>query len=77
MELLQITQGRSIEQEWPKQHGETTHHLAIRVENMEKQAAEWEKIGVEILSEDNGRWIYLNTEPILGFNIELLPLSSS
>ena len=73
LELLQITEGKSVEQDWLKRHGETIHHVAIKVSDMEKEAAEWAKKGIGILQEDGGKWIYLDTEAILGMNIELVP----
>lgn len=73
LELLQITKGKSIEQDWLKRHGETIHHIAIKVDDIQKEAAKWEKKGVRILQEDHGKWIYLDTENILGMNIELIP----
>jgi 4-hydroxyphenylpyruvate dioxygenase-like putative hemolysin len=73
LEFVQLTGGKSVERNWLKQHGETMHHFAIQVDDMEKEAKKWENMGVEILQEDHGKWIYLNTEHVLGFNIELLP----
>ena len=73
LELLEISEGKSVEQEWLKKHGETIHHIAIKVDDLEKEAAKWEKKGVKILQEDHGKWIYLDTEKILGMNIELIP----
>jgi 4-hydroxyphenylpyruvate dioxygenase-like putative hemolysin len=75
LELLQISEGESIEQDWLKRYGETIHHIAIEVDDIEKEAAKWEKKGVRILQEDHGKWIYLDTEKILGMNIELIPSS--
>ena len=73
VEFLQIVEGRSVEQDWLKKHGETIHHIAIKAADMEKEAAEWEKKGIRILQEDHGKWIYMNTERVLGLNIELVP----
>lgn len=75
LELLQITEGKSVEQDWLKRHGETIHHIAIKVDDLEKEAAKWEKKGIRILQEDHGKWIYLDTENILGMNVELIPSS--
>ena len=75
LELLQISEGKSIEQDWLKKHGETIHHIAIEVDDIEKEASKWEKKGVRILQEDHGKWVYLDTENILGMNIELIPSS--
>ena len=75
LELLQITEGSSVEQDWLKRHGETIHHIAIKADDIEKEAAKWEKKGIRILQEDHGKWIYLDTESILGMNIELVPSS--
>lgn len=73
IEFLQVTEGKSVEQDWLKKHGETIHHIAVRVDDMEKEASKWEKKGVRILQEDHGRWIYMDTEKILGLNVELVP----
>jgi len=69
LELLEISEGKSVEQEWLKKHGETIHHIAIKVDDLEKEAAKWEKKGVKILQEDHGKWIYLDTEKILGLKV--------
>jgi 4-hydroxyphenylpyruvate dioxygenase-like putative hemolysin len=73
LEFLQITEGNSIELDWLKRHGETVHHIALKADNIEKEAEEWEKKGIKILQEDHGKWVYLDTEEILGMNIELVP----
>jgi 4-hydroxyphenylpyruvate dioxygenase-like putative hemolysin len=73
LEFLQIIAGKSVEQNWLKKHGETIHHLAIKVSNMKEEAVKWESMGIRILQEDHGKWIYLDTENILGMNIELIP----
>jgi hypothetical protein len=72
IEFLQIVKGESIEQKWLKVHGETVHHIAVVTDDLQNEALKWEKKGIEILQEDHGRWIYLNTEKILGMNIELV-----
>lgn len=73
LELLQIVDGESVEQEWLKKHGQSVHHIAVKVKDMGKVASEWEKRGIKILQEDGGKWIYLDTGAILGTNIELIP----
>lgn len=73
LEFLQIVEGKSVELEWLRKHGPTIHHIALKTENMDKQAVEWEKRGIKVLQEDHGKWIYLNTEDLLGVNIELVP----
>jgi 4-hydroxyphenylpyruvate dioxygenase-like putative hemolysin len=73
LELLQIVDGTSVEQEWLTRHGQTVHHIAVKVKDMERVAGEWEKRGIRILQEDGGKWIYMDTEAILGMNIELIP----
>ena len=37
LELLQITEGKFVEQDWLKRHGETIHHVAIKVSDIEKE----------------------------------------
>jgi len=74
LELLQIAEGRSVEQDWLNKHGQTVHHIAVKAKDMEKVASEWEKRGIRILQEDGGKWIYMDTEAILGMNIEFVPV---
>ena len=72
IEFLEIAEGNSVELDWLKKHGRTIHHIAVLSEDLENEAAKWEKIGVRVLQEDHGKWIYLDTEEILGMNIELV-----
>jgi 4-hydroxyphenylpyruvate dioxygenase-like putative hemolysin len=64
-------EGKSIEQNWLKQHGETVHHIGIRVENLEEEVLKWEKKGIKVVQEDHGKWVYLDAENILGTMVEL------
>lgn len=73
LEFLQILEGKSVEQAWFRKHGATVHHMAVRVEDIEKEAAAWERKGIKILQEDHGKWIYMDTEDIFGMVIELIP----
>lgn len=75
LEFLEIVEGRSIEQKWLQEHGSSLHHIALKVDNMEERSAQWEQQGLPIMQEDHGKWIYFDTEKILGFNIELVPTS--
>lgn len=72
LELLEISEGNSVELDWLHKHGESLHHIAILATDLEKEASKWEKKGVRILQEDHGKWIYLDTEKILGMNLELV-----
>ena len=71
LEIVQIVGGNSAEQKWLKEHGESVHHIGIETEDLEEEAARWEKTGVKVIQEDHGRWIYLDTEKILGTIVEL------
>ena len=73
LEFLQIIEGKSVEQDWIKRHGKTVHHICIKSDDMEKEAKKWEKRGIKILQEDHGKWIYIDTEDIFGFDVEILP----
>lgn len=75
LELLQVTEGKSIEQDWLKRHGKTIHHIAIKVKDIDEEAAKGEEKGINILQIDEGKWIYLNTEDVFGMNVELVPSS--
>lgn len=74
LEFLQIVEGNSVEQTWLKRHGKTVHHIAVRVDDIEEAAAEWERKGIAVLQEDHGRWIYMDTEEIFGMIVELIPM---
>lgn len=71
LEIVQIVEGRSSEQRWLKEHGETIHHIGIETKNLEEEASKWKKKGVKVIQEDHGKWIYLDTEKTLGTILEL------
>jgi len=72
IELLEIAEGRSVEQDWLRRHGSTIHHIAIVTENLEEEASKWVRKEIKILQEDHGMLVYLDTENILGMNVELV-----
>lgn len=73
IELLEITEGYSVELDWLKKHGKVIHHLCFEVDDMYKEVEKWKKLGIPILQTDHGKWIYVNTEDLLGFIVELEP----
>jgi 4-hydroxyphenylpyruvate dioxygenase-like putative hemolysin len=73
IELLEIPEGYSVELDWLKKHGRVIHHFCFEVEDMYKEAEKWAKMGIRLLQTDHGKWIYLDTEDLLGFIIELEP----
>ena len=71
LEIVQIVEGKSAEQKWLKEHGETVHHIGIETENLGEEASKWKKKGAKVIQEDHGRWICLDTEKTIGTMVEL------
>lgn len=79
LEVIQPTWGRSIYKEFLEKHGEGFHHIAFEVEDMDEATALFDKCGAPV-SQDGawgresieGRFAYIDTEPVGGLTIELL-----
>ncbi len=71
LELLQVLEGNSVERDWLRKHGESVHHIGIRVKNVEEETLKWIQKGIKVIQEDHGKFAYLDTEDTLGMMIEL------
>ncbi len=79
LEIIQPTKGRSIYHEFLRKHFEGFHHIAFRVEDMDEAVALFRERGVEVSQdgawgkkEVEGRFAYIDTEPVGGLTLELL-----
>lgn len=77
LELIQPVSGKSIWQEHLDQHGEGLHHIRFTVENQEEAIAYMAAKGISPSQQGdsltpNVQWDYFDTEPVLGFIVEIL-----
>ena len=67
-ELVQAIGGKTIYEDFIKEHGEGMHHLGYEISDLQKWIEAYRKIGVEpIMSADigGGRFAYFNTPEII------------
>jgi catechol 2,3-dioxygenase-like lactoylglutathione lyase family enzyme len=65
VELIQPLYGKAIYEESIQRRGYGLHHLAIRVDNMERSIKEMETKGFKVIQSGNRpgiKWAYFNTE---------------
>ncbi len=76
LELVEPVKGESVWMEHLKSKGEGVNHLCFLVDDVDKEAAELKKKGLEIIYEskypNGGGAVYLNTDSIGGLLIELI-----
>lgn len=72
LELIENIEGNNIYTEFIKTKGEGLHHLAVIVDDVQKEVAELRRQGVRVLMEDKKYFAYLNTEETGGVILELL-----
>lgn len=76
IELIESIEGENIYAEFLKSRGEGLHHLAMLVDDVDKEVAELKEQGIRVLQGAKtpaGSFAYLDTEEIGGVIIELLP----
>jgi len=80
-EWIKPLKGPTVYEDYVKAHGESFHHLAVDVPDMDEAIAAWEKAGYKV--EQSGAWgdagkpgsglfAYIGTEDVGGIAIELL-----
>jgi hypothetical protein len=79
IEIIQPTKERSVYNDFLEKHGEGMQHFGFNVENIDTSIESLKKSGIENVqdgawgkSEVEGRFAYMNTEPVGGLCIELL-----
>ena len=79
LELIQVLEGETIHSEFLKKKGEGLHHLGFIVEDIEEELVRLEKEGIKILErgilQEMVKFVYLDTEKILGIIVELIQLT--
>ena len=76
LELLEATGG--IYAEYLQKHGPGVNHLGCRVSDADFEREWFKKRGleaVETIENPGGKWVYLDTEPIVGFTLEMVQSS--
>ncbi len=83
LELVQHLEGESIYRDFLAERGEGVHHFGIYVPNLEEALAPFRERGIGALMgadatglKGDGRFVYLDTEPLLGTIVELVQLPS-
>lgn len=80
-EWILSLKGPNVYEDHMKKHGEGVHHLAFEVEDIDKEAADWQARGFPFGmggawgqkgKPGSGRFVYLDTHAIGGIDIELL-----
>ena len=76
LEISEPGEGDSVQKEFFRTKGEGLHHLAFYVDDIEKEVAKLEKLGIKILqaakNEDGSyAYVYLNTEETGNIIVEL------
>lgn len=77
IELIQPLGGDSSWQEGLDQNGESVHHIAFDVRDLDKTVQAFESLGMPVLHRgryggDDGTYVYLDSKPKLGVTVELL-----
>ena len=79
IELIEVKNGPSLQEDFIKVHGYGVQHLGILVDDMDKAIDEARKKGFEIIQEGSGfgpdgdgHYAYLNTEDTFGITYELI-----
>jgi 4-hydroxyphenylpyruvate dioxygenase-like putative hemolysin len=80
LEIICPKQGESLHREFLEKHGSGLYHIRFNVKNYDEAVSEMEKRGFPAVmngasSQINGaRWAYFDTEPKLGYYIEIINL---
>jgi len=67
-ELIQVIEGKTIYEDFIKEHGEGMHHLGYEISDLQKWIGAYKKIGVEpIMSAEGaaGKFAYFNTPEVI------------
>ncbi len=77
LEMLQPLGGDSSWQEGLNENGESVHHIAFQVEDLEKSVETCKSLGFPVIHQgrydsDDGTYLYLDSKKQLGVTVELL-----
>ena len=75
IELIEPLSGQSVHADFLKDHGDGLHHLGFVVDRLAERVESMGKMGIEVLTggkRPGVTWVYLDTESLTGFPIELI-----
>jgi catechol 2,3-dioxygenase-like lactoylglutathione lyase family enzyme len=77
LEVIQPVGGPTSWKDGLDQNGESIHHIAFQVQDLEKTIQSFEQQGMGVVhrgryDKDNGSYVYLDTKKQLGVTVELL-----
>ena len=76
IELIELVDGKTIHEDFLKEHGEGLHHIGFKVKNLSKSRENAEKAGFEITQEfmrpDGSGFAYLDSDKTGGVILELI-----
>jgi methylmalonyl-CoA/ethylmalonyl-CoA epimerase len=79
MELIQVLEGETIHSKFLEKKGEGIHHLGFIVEDIEEELVRLDRGGIKVLEKgivlEMVKFVYLDTEKILGVILELIQLT--
>jgi len=76
IELIQNIEGENIYTEFLRDKGEGLHHVAMCVDDADREIEKWEKNGVKALQKGHAggvSWAYFDTQAIGGVIFEIIP----
>jgi len=79
VELIQPVRGPSVHEDFIREHGYGVQHLGVLVSDTEAALGQAREAGIEVLMDGggfgldgDGYYAYLDTEPLLGYALELI-----
>jgi methylmalonyl-CoA/ethylmalonyl-CoA epimerase len=72
LELIEVVKGKILHRQFLETHGEGLHHLGFFVDNVDMEAANLVKQGTEIIMQNPGQWVYMNSGGPGGVIFELM-----
>lgn len=79
IEIIEHLYGDTVYAEHLSEHGPGLQHLGVLVKNMEEAISQAERAGLSVVQEGSGfgpdgdgHYAYLDTEPLIGFTLELI-----
>ncbi len=75
LELMKVVEGKSFYDKFKHKVGQGIHHLCFDVENIHESIKKFEKLGINVTESGKfagSTFAYLDTEPLCGFQLEML-----
>jgi methylmalonyl-CoA epimerase len=76
LELTEILQGKPIQAEFARDHGEGIHHLGIQVDDVDAEVEKWQERGFKVIQKSPSslgyKFAFLDTDKTGGIVLELM-----